>query len=374
MTQATAPSSAEFRNNPHYPPSRQADVDALQSTELAPNQMLAPQTLGQALEWARILCDAEIVPKAYRGQPADVLTCILFGKNLGLDVVQSLQNVVVVNGKATVYGDALLGVVLSKMTPKERETFLETFDETWDPELAGGTATCTARRGSRVRTLSFSMDEARKIQTTEADWTGVPQGGRPNHKKKALAEKDTYQNYPRRMCKFKARNEVLRDLFPDFLLGIIPREDAEDYVEAVGYQVEKAPGEPIRVEGLEDLIGEMDPDDAAAVEAGFLKLNLSRAQKMVELRKHRGDVGALLQSLRDEYALRLTRGAKHAPERADSPARRARVAEALGASVDEALARAPRVVQELGSVAADSGTVATVPASGGATAASGVLF
>lgn len=334
MTQRNASNAAEFPDNPHFPPSREEDQKSLMALEMTASQMLAPQTLGQALEWARILCDAEIVPKAYRGKPADVLTCLLFGRNLGLDVVQSLQNVAVVNGKATVYGDALLGIVLSKMTEKERDTFLETFEETWDPDVDGGKATCTARRGARVRSLSFSMADAAKIETTENDWEGVPQGGRPRKKVVKLAEKETYKNYPRRMCKFKTRNEVLRDLFPDYLLGILPREDAEDYVEAVGYQVQNADGTTARVEGLEDLIGELEPEAASQVVAGFDRLALSRAQRLVKLREHRGDAGALLTWLRDEFALQKTRGAQHYRPKADDAARRETTAQRLEGSLE----------------------------------------
>lgn len=311
MTQKNATDLAEFPDNPHFPPSRPEDQKAMMSLELRADQMLAPQTLGQALEWARILCDAEIVPKAYRGKPADVLTCLLFGRNLGLDVVQSLQNVAVVNGKATVYGDALLGIVLAKCTEQERAAFLETFEETWDPAVESGKATCVASRGKRVRTISFSIDDAKKIETTEADWTNVPSGGRPNKKTIKLADKETYKNYPRRMCKFKARNEVLRDLFPDYLLGILPREDAEDYVDAVGYTVEKGNGERERVEGLEDLIGELEPETASQVVAGFERLAFSRAQRLVKLREYRGKAAELLTWLRDEFALQATRGAQH---------------------------------------------------------------
>lgn len=337
--QRNATDLAEFPDNPHFPASRPDDVKALQATELSANQMLAPQTLGQALEWARILCDSSIVPTAYRGKPADVLTCILFGKNLGLDVVQALQNVFIVNGKATVYGDAILGIVLAKSKPGE----LETFEETWEPEVDGGRATCKIkRRGFPERVVSFSMDEARRIKTTENSWEGVPQGGRPKKVEIMLADKETYRNYPRRMCKFKARNEGLRDVFPDYLLGIIPREDAEDYVvDAIGYTVDKGNGERERVEGLEDLIGELEPDAAAQVDAGFERLALSRAQRLVKLREFRGNAGELLAWLRDEFALQKTRGAQHYRPRTERPeasaAAREATAKRLGDGLDAAL-------------------------------------
>jgi len=337
MTQnRNAADAAEFPDNPHFPPSRPEDQKAMMSLELRSDQMLAPQTLGQALEWARILCDAEIVPKAYRGKPADVLTCLLFGRNLGLDVVQSLQNVAVVNGKATVYGDALLGIVLAKMSDGERAEFLETFEETWEPNVEEGKATCTARRGKRTRTISFSIADARKIQTIEADWEGVPQGGRPKQKRVSLAEKETYKNYPRRMCKFKSRNEVLRDLFPDYLLGILPREDAEDYVEAVGYTVDKGDGRRERVEGLEDLMGELEPEAAGQVDAGFERLALSRAQRLVKLREFRGRSLDLLNWLRDEFALQKTRGAQHYKPREERALKADPVAELARAEARDA--------------------------------------
>lgn len=292
--------------NPHFPPPNNEERKKLELMPVGGRASLAPQTFGQAMEWARVLCDSELVPKAYRGHPADVLVCILWGANLGLDAVQALQNVMIANGKASVYGDAVLGIVLAKCQPGE----LEKFSETWDPDLAGGTWTTTVqRRGRDPIVRAFSMDEARRIKTTELDWTGVPSGGKPNRRQTTLAEKETYQNYPRRMCKFKARNEALRDGFPDLLLGITTKEDNEEYVDASSWAVD---GEPrgVALETLEDLIGALTPGQAAAITAGFDQLKWGRAERLVKLREFRGRGDELIAHLRHEFALVATRGAR----------------------------------------------------------------
>lgn len=294
MTQQTRDNVAAF------PTSDDAERKALMLTPLHADK-LQPQTIGQALEWANLMCQSQLVPKDMRGKPADVLVAILWGNQLGMTVVQALQNIAVVNGRATIWGDAYLGIVLGRAGDQ-----VEKFEETWEPDVDGGKWTTTVKRRGPLPevTRSFSIGDASKV-FYYADGN-----------KKRLSDKDTYQNYPRRMCKFKARNEALRDTFPDLILGIGIREEADEYdtEQRVGEGATAAAAQ--RAEPLAELLAVYSPEIATSIVKGFDELALSTAERRVKLREYGDNSAALLEWLKQEYTLRKTNGRQRAPRAA----------------------------------------------------------
>ena len=74
-------------------------------------QGYAPATITEAMEFSKMLADSSMVPKAYQGKPMDVLVCVQWGAEIGLAPMQALQNIAVINGKPSVYGDAAMALV-----------------------------------------------------------------------------------------------------------------------------------------------------------------------------------------------------------------------------------------------------------------------
>src|SRR6267378_5947454 len=72
---------------------------------------LEPQTLTEAIEFAKLIASSELCPKAYRLKPADVLIAVQMGRELGIMPMQALQNIAVINGRPTMWGDLVLGLV-----------------------------------------------------------------------------------------------------------------------------------------------------------------------------------------------------------------------------------------------------------------------
>ncbi len=307
------------RNVVEFPETDEAEKKALLQVPL--DRMLGPSTLGQALEWARILCVSSLVPEGMRGNPADVLVAILWGNELGLSVIQSLQNIAVINGRASIWGDIYFAIVLTKAKDE-----LEKFEETWDPQKDGGTWTTTVKRkGFPEVVRTFSKVDAEAI-------TYYAQGN-----KKRLSEKDTYQNYPRRMYKFKARNEALRDTFPDKLMGLAIREEVDEYEEkSVGAGTTAAAGAAVSAQpSVEQLLAEYQEDEANAIGRGFDELHLSPAERRVALHKYRGKSAELLAWLKEEYTLRRTRGAQKEPTKRRQAVEAPVVAETPAPVVDD---------------------------------------
>lgn len=159
---------------------------------------LTPRTLDEALKFADILAKSTIVPKDYQGNPGNVLVAVQWGLEIGLQPLQAMQNIAVINGRPSLWGDALLALVRGS-------GLLEYINE----EIGETEAVCTVkRRGEQPVTRSFSMDDAQKagLKGKSGPWT----------------------QYPKRMMQMRARAFALRDVFTDVLRGMHIAEESQD--------------------------------------------------------------------------------------------------------------------------------------------------
>ena len=162
---------------------------------------LTPSNLKEAMEYAQIIANSTMVPKNYQGKPGDILVAVQMGAELGLKPIQALQNIAVINGKPSVYGDALLALVQAHPS---FEDVKEAFDEKTN------TATCMVKRKNQDEyTVSFSSEDAKKAGL----W----------------GKAGPWSQYPKRMLQMRARSFALRDKFADALSGLIMAEEAQDY-------------------------------------------------------------------------------------------------------------------------------------------------
>ena len=166
------------------------------------NGMLAPQNFQEALEFGRLISQSGMVPKDYQGNVGAVLVAMQMGAEVGLSPMAAIQNISVINGRPSLWGDAMLAVVTSH---PECEDVVEEFD----PQRM--LATCTViRRGRQPVTRAFSMDDA---QTAGLSGKQGP-----------------WKQYPKRMLQMRARSWACRDAFPDALRGIRCAEEEQDAV------------------------------------------------------------------------------------------------------------------------------------------------
>jgi len=161
---------------------------------------LEPRSLNEAMEMARMLSNSAMVPPCYKSKPEDTLVAMMMGSELGLNPIQSLQNIAVINGRPSIYGDALVALVQNHPAFGGIE---ESFNET------AMAATCTVwRKGGSKHTQTFSQKDAvtAKLWGKAGPWT----------------------QYPKRMLQMRARGFAVRSQFADALAGLITREEAED--------------------------------------------------------------------------------------------------------------------------------------------------
>jgi hypothetical protein len=168
------------------------------------NKGFAPANLTEAIQFSDMLASSNMVPKQYQGKPQDILVCVQWGFELGLAPMQALQNIAVINGKPSVYGDAVMALVQASPVCEDVEEF---FENEGSPNPI---AVCIAKRkGRKPVTVKFSVEDAKRagLWGKQGPWSA----------------------YPKRMMQMRARGFALRDAFPDVLKGMITAEEAQDY-------------------------------------------------------------------------------------------------------------------------------------------------
>lgn len=181
------------------------DVVTVSNTQAAPSlhaSPLNPRSFQELMHFAEIASTSGMVPTDYAGKPGAIVIACQMGAELGLAPMQSLQNIAVINGRPSVWGDTLLALVRASPVCDD---VVERIEGTGD----GMVAICVAtRKGKQPVEGRFSMAEARTAGL--ANKTGP------------------WKTYPRRMLQMRARGFALRDAFPDVLRGLITAEEAQD--------------------------------------------------------------------------------------------------------------------------------------------------
>lgn len=173
------------------PPARPAQSDAVGQL------MQHAQAMTTAKQLADALCDSELVPATYRGKPGNGAAAILYGAELGLNPIQSLQQIFVVHGSPAIYARTMVALV------KRHGIVVETVSSNDD-------------------SVTVRATDPRTGQVEESTWdiARATRAGYTSNKK--------YTTDAQAMLYAKAATEVCRKVAPDVLLGIpYSREELE---------------------------------------------------------------------------------------------------------------------------------------------------
>jgi hypothetical protein len=171
--------------------------------ELKNVSLFSKENFTHYMEVASKMSGSEMVPKNYRGKPMDILIAMEMGQQVGLSMMQAVQNIAVINGKPCMYGDALLAVAQGHPSYewiKEEPIFQGT-------NIVG--YKCIVKRKHHDEHIyCFTIEDAKKASLwgRSGPWT----------------------QYPSRMLQMRARGFALRNTFADALQGIQTIEEAED--------------------------------------------------------------------------------------------------------------------------------------------------
>ncbi len=182
-----------------------SDIKVIETREGHIGQsLLAKEHFQHYMAVADFLSKSSMVPKAMQNKPSDILIAMEMGLQIGVPMMQAIQDIAVINGKPCMYGDGLLAVV-------QGHKDYEWIEERIDADSAGMIcAFCSIKRKNHEpHTVKFSADDAKKagLWGKQGPWT----------------------QYPERMLQMRARGFCIRDIFSDALRGIKTDEEVNDY-------------------------------------------------------------------------------------------------------------------------------------------------
>ena len=245
----------------------QVNTIAVQQSRPSPVRL---QTWEEIERFAEKAARSGMVPKDYLNKPDAIVIAVMMGAELGLAPMQSLQNIAVINGRPSIWGDAMPGLI----------------------RASGKCAYIKEWSEGEGDALTFYCEARRKDDPTPS----VGRFGVAEAKKAGLWGKDLYAKYPQRMLLARARGFGLRDAFPDVLKGLISAEEARDMVpfEATGLTIRPDPEQvmqpteqPKKARTWGDFLNELDGDLANAqtgpeVDAILARDSIQKAQDTLQ--------------------------------------------------------------------------------------------
>lgn len=169
------------------------------------NFLISPNSLTEAMDYAKMIANSSFCPSAMKGKAGDVIIAMQMGAEVGLSPMQALQNIAIINGRPSLWGDAALALVLSNPHYITHREWIEgTIKE------GNLIAYCAiTRKNSDEYVKSFSQQDAQRagLWNKEGPW----------------------KQYPERMLQMRARAFCIRDKFADALKGINFAEEVSDY-------------------------------------------------------------------------------------------------------------------------------------------------
>jgi hypothetical protein len=172
-------------------------------------------SLDELYRFAVYISKSGFAPKGMDA-PEAIVVAIEMGLELGLTPMQSVQNIAVINGRPSVWGDVPLALARASGVMEIFEEYYEQDGKRLDraPSVIsdGTAAVCRLKRVNQApHSQSFSVADAKRagLWGKQGPWT----------------------QYPLRMLQMRARGFALRDQLGDFLKGLITREEAQDIPE-----------------------------------------------------------------------------------------------------------------------------------------------
>lgn len=165
---------------------------------------LALTSFDEMWRMAKVMILSGMMPKGLQKTEA-VFVALEMGLEVGLAPMQAVQNIAVINGRPSIWGDAALGLVRGS-------GLLDWITEKFVGEYPDGsfTAVCIAKRRGEPEPLK------REFSVTDAKVADL------------WSKQGPWKQYPKRMLQMRARSWALRDGFTDVLKGLKVAEEAMD--------------------------------------------------------------------------------------------------------------------------------------------------
>lgn len=159
------------------------------------NEIITRQTamtFAEQMQYAKTVCQGSLVPRAYSGQPANILIAMDFGRSMGLTPAESLYRITVINGKPTASAELIAANV--------------------------------RRAGHRLRIVKDAQAKTATCEIVRADdpdFTFTAKWDMAKAQQAGLSGKENWKKYPLAMLAARAITECARDACPEALYGVV---------------------------------------------------------------------------------------------------------------------------------------------------------
>jgi hypothetical protein len=160
---------------------------------------IIPQNVEEVFRLANAIAKSGLAPSTMR-TAEQITIAIMHGAEIGLPPMQAVQRIAVVNGRPTIWGDAIPALLLSRGFRIQESV-------SGDDDERGATCTVTRPDGEKI-TRRFTVADAK----TAGLWGKV----------------GPWKQHPDRMLQMRARGFAARDGAADVLAGLYLSEEAED--------------------------------------------------------------------------------------------------------------------------------------------------
>lgn len=161
---------------------------------------IVPQTIEEVFRLANAICKSGMAPNGMK-TAEQITIAIMHGLEIGLPPLQAVQRIAVVNGRPTVWGDAIPALLWSRGFK---------LDEHMDGE--DGTERAAVCKVTRPDGAVIE----RRFSVADAMQAGL------------WGKQGPWKQYPERMLQMRARGFAARDGAADVLGGLYMREEIED--------------------------------------------------------------------------------------------------------------------------------------------------
>jgi hypothetical protein len=197
-------------------PRKRRELVAVPPTAGREVKAFIPSTV-EEIKWeVGLLIEAGLAPSSFKNDPKAITVAILKGLEVGMPPMMAVSNIAVINGRATIWGDAALALVQSKNVIERMEVEEIGTAPAADSEVSGfppdyGFQVSIWRRGQASPYVGkYTVGDARRAKL----WMNP--------------SKAPWMQHPKRMLKIRATAFPLRDGFADCLNGLHIREEVED--------------------------------------------------------------------------------------------------------------------------------------------------
>lgn len=204
-------------------------------------ELIKHEEWGVIQHQSEVLASSSIVPKAYRGKPADIIAAALLGREVGFSPMTSLQYIHVVDGKAGLSAEGMVALVRARGHSID---VLHMNDE-----------------GCKVRGTRVDNGDSLEFEFTRAHAQAA-----------GLMTKVVWRSYFRSMAWARCVSQLCRSLWPDVIMGLSYTQEELESIAGVETKVETVEVQAIPAPDVAEI------EDVAVVEETVDPMIERRAQ------------------------------------------------------------------------------------------------